>query len=416
MITDNDEINLQCAHHAPNPRHIENQPIGTNIHNNHTEPITTHDEEDYHTQRLQQIIGEILEEDESLIEEFFEAFDHNINNNTNPNENNNNNNININLTNNAPTSLYRDENIFQGDRLDRKAPNHIRFLFQNINGLHAPKLHKWLATINKILELEIDITALCETCINWRKNKVKQKYQASLNTKSSFGKLVNPNLVTSPIDIPYQEDRVPGGTAMITAGKWTSRIERPIKDLFSMGRWCGNIFRLSGNKRLHLITAYRPCPTRIGITTSLSTAHQQTVKLQQRKINNSTPRKQFVIDFINQFYEICNDPNELVILALDANSNLTEDIRGLKILAQECNFIDLFNEIHPQSEEFATQARGSKRIDYMLGTRNVLPYISKIGYLPFNDGFDSDHRASYMDISPTILETDTPDPIQKYAW
>jgi hypothetical protein len=44
----------------------------------------------------------------------------------------------------------------------------------------------------------------------------------------------------------------------------------------------------------------------------------------------------------------------------------------------------------------------------MLGTRNVIPFITKIGYLPFNDGFDSDHRAIFADISPTILEYETP--------
>jgi hypothetical protein len=267
-------------------------------------------------------------------------------------EENNNNNNNISndddlITQSDQPNFYTFvENDPQGDILEEKQQNHLRIFFQNINGLHAPKLDKWIATINKMLELGIDITAICETCINWHKKRLKSKYQSCLQNRSSFGKLVNPHLVTSPIDIPYKEDRVPGGTAMITSGPWTSRIENPIKDLFNMGRWCGNTYRLSGLKRLHIITAYRPCPTRIGPSTSMSTAHQQTVKIQQRKLQNTNPRKQFIIDFINQFSTLCSYLNEHVILSLDANSNILEDIHGIQLLANECSFVDLFSAIH----------------------------------------------------------------------
>jgi exonuclease III len=113
--------------------------------------------------------------------------------------------------------------------------------------------------------------------------------------------------------------------------------------------------------------------------------------------------------------EIENNPDEYLLLSLDANSNLQEDTNGLQQLATECNLVDLFQEIHSTTTEFATQARGSKRIDYMLGTRNIIPYITKIGYLPLNSGFDSDHRAIYADISPTILGHDPPMLDQKYA-
>jgi hypothetical protein len=136
----------------------------------------------------------------------------------------------------------------------------------------------------------------------------------------------------------------------------------------------------------------------------MSTAHQQVVKIQQRKLENTTPRKQFIIDFINQFQEICNDPDEFVLLALDANSNMLDDTNGIQLLARECGMVDLCESIHPGIGEFPTQVRGSKRIDYMIGTRNLLPFIMKIGYIPFNEIFDTDHRPMFVDISQTILE------------
>jgi hypothetical protein len=389
---------------APQQRYTHTQPtlgqeeIQNNL-NNHVYNETINDEE-YDNELFNQIVGEIMNHDETILDDF------NVIENNNNNYNNNNENL-------TQHNFYENSNTFvennhQGDILCEKEKDHLRIFFQNVNGLHAPKIDKWIATINKMLELGLDIIAMCETCVNWYKKRLKNKYQACLHNKSSFGKLMNPHLVTSPIDIPYEEDRVPGGTAMVTAGKWTSRIETTIKDLFNMGRWSGNTYRLSGNRRLHVITAYRPCATRIGPSTSMSTAHQHTVKIHQRGLTNTTPRKQFIIDFINQFSTICNDSNEFVIVSLDANANLIEDTNGLQLMTQECNLIDLFSAIHPDINEFPTQARGSKRIDYMLGTRNVIQFISKIGYLAFNDGFDSDHRAIYADISPKILDYESP--------
>jgi hypothetical protein len=76
---------------------------------------------------------------------------------------------------------------------------------------------------------------------------------------------------------------------------------------------------------------------------------------------------------------------------------------------EECDLVDLYTTIKQDNSQFGTQARGSKKIDYMLGSRNVIPFIKNIGYVTFNDAFDSDHRAVFADISNSILE----DPINK---
>jgi hypothetical protein len=39
----------------------------------------------------------------------------------------------------------------------------------------------------------------------------------------------------------------------------------------------------------------------------------------------------------------------------------------------------------------------------MFCTRNLIPFIRKSGYVRFNDGFDSDHRAIFCDVSHEIL-------------
>jgi hypothetical protein len=115
--------------------------------------------------------------------------------------------------------------------------------------------------------------------------------------------------------------------------------------------------------------------------------------LKVRKISGSNPRKQFVLDFINQFSEICEDDNNYVLFALDANSVLQEDPQGMQKILKECCMVDRYCTIHKDTTQFPTQARGSKIIDYMLATKNIIPFITKMGYVTFNDAFDSDHRA-----------------------
>jgi hypothetical protein len=90
---------------------------------------------------------------------------------------------------------------------------------------------------------------------------------------------------------------------------------------------------------------------------------------------------------------------------------LVEDKQGMGKLLDECNFVDLYTTVTNHHTQFPTQARGSKKIDYLLGTRNIIPCISRIGYVTYNDGFDSDNRAIFADVSQTILSN----PIQQIA-
>jgi hypothetical protein len=221
-------------------------------------------------------------------------------------------------------------NDIRGDTLDTKPNDHFRFLFQNANSFCPPILDKWKAIVSKIIELKCDIVGFCETRINWRLKSVRKEYKRILNSKShEFGKLINPTISISAVGLPYDQVKLPGGTALVTHGKWTSQIKHQIKDIFQMGRWSGNVYRLSGEKQLYIISGYRPCNTTIGTSTSLSTAHQHIAMLAARNITNSNPRKQFVLDFCNQFRDICNNNNNYILFALDANSVIIEDTKGM---------------------------------------------------------------------------------------
>jgi hypothetical protein len=303
---------------------------------------------------------------------------------------------------NVPISRSRQlKNNEKGDSLDFKPVSHLRFIFQNINSLRPNSIDKWSATTRQIFQFLADVVGLCETCTNWKKRDLKKRFQLSANKS-----LKNPILSTTTTTLNYDADYVPGG-CQITANSWTTRHDSVIYDSFRHGRWIGNTYRLSTDRQLHIVTAYRVCEQQPNETNSLSTSTQQHIILAARGIQNPNPRKQFVDDFIAQFQEMCDNNNNYFILAIDANATLGKDREGLDRLASECNLIDMYSTIHQDYSVFPTQQRGSQRIDYILCSRNVIPYITQCGYVRFNEGFDSDHRAIFCDISQEILTDST---------
>jgi hypothetical protein len=71
---------------------------------------------------------------------------------------------------------------------------------------------------------------------------------------------------------------------------------------------------------------------------------------------------------------------------------------------KKCGLVNVYKSLHGEYKEFTTHVNGSKVMDYMLVTKNVLQFIHKMGYIWFYEAFDSDHRAIYCDLSNKIFE------------
>jgi hypothetical protein len=278
-------------------------------------------------------------------------------------------------------------NDIKWDTLEEKQQDQLRIFFQNINSLRPNNTDKWEATIKQLFEFKADIVGFCETCCNWKKTALKKLFQIKANRI-----LKNPMITTTTTTLNYEENYLPGGCCQITTNSWTTRSESKIYDDFRLGRWIGNSYRVSPTKKLLVVTAYRVCELNLKATNSLSTATHQHTMLLARGIDNPQPRKQFIEDFIIQFQPFCDDIDNYFMLSLDANSTVGHDKEGIDKLMTEYNLVDVYTTLHQDYSQFPTQQRGSKKIDFMLCTRNLIPYISKCGYVQFNDGFDSDHR------------------------
>jgi hypothetical protein len=171
-----------------------------------------------------------------------------------------------------------------------------------------------------------------------------------------------------------------------------------------MGRWTGYTFRLGLDCKLNVITAYRIINQPITSSNTMATNSQQNELLQKRRITTK-PRKQFIQDFCDQFKEMCNLENEYTLVMLDANESFNQpEIGSITELIIECGLIDIYQTYHQDTSDFPTHTNGSRVLDYILGSANILQFVEKVGYIKFHVCFDSNHQGIYCDLSKTILQ------------
>ena len=76
----------------------------------------------------------------------------------------------------------------------------------------------------------------------------------------------------------------------------------------------------------------------------------------------------------------------------------------MRKIIEKASLVDSFVEISGDNIKLATYAKGQKRLDYMLTSSNLLPFIENVGYTPFYSINTSDHRGVFMDIQSSIID------------
>jgi ribonuclease HI len=295
-------------------------------------------------------------------------------------------------------------NDYWGSSMDTSDPSCFRIFFQNINGLTAGKsMERWHDTVTTMHHKKCEIFGLAETNTNWE----------SYNIKTNINRIINRYNVNSSTNFScnrYNPDKKsrfqPGGTLQSCTGHWKSRCISTIHDLRNMGRWTGQIFQLKNNKTLTVITAYRPCKqsNNINNKTSSTTYRQQTIMLTEEGFINPDPRKFFIDDIIIMLQSYQLDDNNYTILMMDANENVNDSEGGLARLIQDTNLIDVFSLIGTEECNTPTYVRGNKKIDYILTSESLSPFIKNVGCLPFYIYNNSDHRGLFIDVSEELLD------------
>jgi hypothetical protein len=257
---------------------------------------------------------------------------------------------------------------------------------------------KWLEAVEKMKEMQLDIVGIGEPCINWRLKLIKQQYlQPLLSTFRTS------SLIVSTIQTTHDKLYLPGGTATVTVGFWNSKISKQLYDTANMGRWTGASYTLSDSSQLHIITAYRVCETKIKSAKSLSAYAQQYAALKSKGFDQPDPRQQMLLD-LNAFIKTLQiTESDYFMLAIDANNSTGNGTEALTDILTDSNLVDMYMERHQDYEQFSTHENGTKKIDYLFCTRNLMRYVLQVGYMHYDEAFESDHRAIFCDIDKNIL-------------
>eukprot|EP00957_Ditylum_brightwellii_P013175 995082-Ditylum_brightwellii.AAC.1 len=168
----------------------------------------------------------------------------------------------------------------------------------------------------------------------------------------------------------------------------TGQIIEVDHDNSGLGRWSYVKFAGRHQRQITTLTAYCPCKQ---YNPGNSTINAQQYKvLRQQGINNPNPNNKWSKDLTPLLKQWKHGGK--VLLLVDANSGLDEKDFTLFVSETElCNVMGGTHSIDTPN----THAEGSKTINFMLCSPNMLSMIKKCGMLWFYDGIHSDHRGIF---------------------
>ena len=308
-----------------------------------------------------------------------------------------------NRTSGDPPSL---DTLAWGDLMQRDS-QYCRICFQNVGGI-TDKIDAILG--QRIKVLKINILGLAETNVNWDFR----------DSKHEFVSRIRPFFQATTFDfsnscVQFQTAYQPGGTATITSGRWSSqsthhhhqtttpaarstRTKIPA-DPDGKGRWSALTINGRGGRKVTLITAYRVCDQSFA-SAGVYTAFRQQYLLEDNispEGQPNQPRVKFLQDMA-KFISTLRSAGHDIILMIDANESTTQRNSKLRGWLSDMDLIDPITIRHGPNDQPASVPTGSTRIDYILLSRPLYPYLHAAGILPFHHIFHSDHRPLFIDI------------------
>ena len=310
-----------------------------------------------------------------------------------------------------------------GDDHRRRSSLATRVCFQNVNGVpeesDAPKQRR----INSWLKDErVGIVLLAETKTHWPSIQEGQHWNDRMRqvTKNADCKGFY-----SSVAFNNQQDRTAatsafqwGGCIATVLNQVAHRSKEAGRDSTGLGRW--SYVRLQGKKLRSLgngtsveplgevndnvrrpisrdvvvVSAYRPNRQGTGPSTVWA-QHRSFFNSQRRKID---PRKAFVDDLCKQIQRWRDEGCE-VILGIDANEDVSINApSSIRHRFRECGLEEAILSSNPPT---ATHQRNQNHvpIDGIFATPGV-PVLAG-GYYAFDEFFEADHRALWIDIDLT---------------
>jgi len=277
-------------------------------------------------------------------------------------------------------------------------PAIFRVLSKNVNSL-STKDHnlQWRGAIQAMIDLDAHVICLQEPNTNWTDNLIQPIYRL-FQKAFMHAKLV----YSASIDKP-QTTHQPSGTFMAITGCYAARVLTTGTDNTGLGRWSYSELTGRNGRRFILISAYRVGEQQPVLGSHTAYTQQYHILLQHGH-NNPNPRELFIhdiIEFVRRW-----QPTHDILLCLDANDTaIHSKDHGIDRILEATNLIDLHRFKFPTLPTPATHQRGSKTIDYCLGSRGFANALKGAWMLPFGMPctLTGDHRTIGLEFDHDIL-------------
>jgi hypothetical protein len=116
---------------------------------------------------------------------------------------------------------------------------------------------------------------------------------------------------------------------------------------------------------------------------------------------NVQPRSNFQHD-LRKFIRQKKRDSYSIILGGNFNESMDQPRSAMRELAVTCGLVDIWARHNP-SIQFNTRHPGSKHIDYVLVTPDIVLSVTAFIYFPFKYRGQSNHRSIYVDFDTATL-------------
>jgi hypothetical protein len=113
----------------------------------------------------------------------------------------------------------------------------------------------------------------------------------------------------------------------------------------------------------------------------------------------------FIKDLISLISDLEQDPLMMIVVMMDANAIIEDMNSPVHTIFEATTLVDTFYQATNTPCKIPTYSRGSKRIDFIFTSQNLIPFIQQVGYLSFFEINDSDHRGAFINIDDKLLDT-----------
>ena len=242
---------------------------------------------------------------------------------------------------------------------------------------------------------EANVVCLSETQTAWEIPKITSAVAKEVKRMDRYGGIIgsSSNIATSSVVKP-------GGSAMVWDGNWGSRIIEKGTDPYKMGRW--SYIKINGRNKckLSIFTVYRCCNYKKKCLKNMTSSYSQQITMLKQRGIKKPPQEQILKDLKESIKKHQDDGCEILV-CIDANEQWEDQGSGIEDFALTMGLADIarekYNGNYPPT---FTRANTNRRIDFLLGSEEVLNNVVAHGMAPLSMGRSiGDHRAQYVDLN-----------------